>query len=102
MIKEEKIDKIGKKAEKILTVNHILELREKVPIPAGSAELVKVRVEENWKNEELVESMLPEEQEAGRDDYYLSGSIPAIYMKNQEDDNKTLAEKMNDIQETDG
>ena len=67
MIKEEKIDKIGKKAEKILTVNHILELREKVPIPAGSAELVKVRVEENWKNEELVESMLPEEQEAGRE-----------------------------------
>ena len=47
MSKEEKIDKIGKKAEKILTVNHILEVREKVPIPAGSAKLGKVRVQEN-------------------------------------------------------
>ena len=47
MSKEEKIDKIGKKAEKILTVNHILEVREKVPIPAGRAKLGKVRVQEN-------------------------------------------------------
>jgi len=28
---------------------------------------VKVRVEENWKKEELVEYMLPEEQEAGQE-----------------------------------
>ena len=37
MNKEEKIDKMGKKAEKILTMNHILKEGEKVPIPAGSA-----------------------------------------------------------------
>ena len=33
MNKEEKIDKIGKKTEKILTVNHIPEAGENVPIP---------------------------------------------------------------------
>ena len=50
--------------------------------------------------------MLPEEQEAGRElvlpenDYNLSGSIPAIDMKNHEDEDKTLAGKMKDIQES--
>ncbi len=57
MNKEEKIDKIEKKVEKILieplTVNHILEIREKVPIPAGSAKLLKIQVEENWRLEKL-------------------------------------------------
>ena len=50
--------------------------------------------------------MLPEEQEAGQElvlpenDYNLSGSIPAIDMKNHEDEDKTLAGKMKDIQES--
>ena len=38
---------------------------EKVSIPAGMAKLVKVWVEEDWKGDGFVESMLPEEQESG-------------------------------------
>ena len=83
------------KANKILTVpltvNHIPEVRErkmwsveKVSIPAGSAKLVKVRVEGNWKGEGFVESMLPEEQESGQklilpeNANTLSSSVKAI------------------------
>ena len=54
------------------TVNHILEVverklwsGEKVFIPAGSAKLVKVRIEGDWRGKGFVESMLPEEQESG-------------------------------------
>ena len=83
------------KANKILTeplsVNHIPEVRErkmwsveKVSIPAGSAKLVKVRVEGDWKGEGFVESMLPEEQESGQklilpeNANTLSSSVKAI------------------------
>jgi len=46
-------------------VNHIPEVGEKVPMSTGSVKLVKEQEEENWKDEGFVESMLPEEQEAG-------------------------------------
>ena len=98
MNKKKKAKEIGRKEEKILTesptLNHIPEIGEKVPIPAGSAKLVKVWVEENWKDEECVESMLPEEQKASRklvlveNDYNLSGSIPDTYMKDYEEEDK--------------
>jgi len=39
---------------------------EKVSIPAGSAKLVKVRIEVDWRGGGFVESMLPEEQDHGR------------------------------------
>ena len=63
------MNEMGKKAEQILfdptTMNHIPEVREKVSIPTGSAKFMKIRVEENWKDKEFVESMLPAEyQEA--------------------------------------
>ena len=51
--------------------------------------------------------MLPEEQEAGQElvlpenDNNQSGSIPAIYLENHEDDDKTLEEAMKYIQESD-
>ena len=51
MNKKKKAKEIGRKEEKILTesptLNHIPEIGEKVPIPAGSAKLAKVRVQEN-------------------------------------------------------
>ena len=63
------MNEMGKKAEQILfdptTMNHIPEVREKVSIPTGSAKFMKIRVEENWKDKEFEESMLPAEyQEA--------------------------------------
>ena len=75
-------------------MNHILEIGEKVSIPAGSAKLVKVWVEENWKHEECVESMLPEEQKTSQklvlveNDYDFSGRIPDTYMKDYEEKDK--------------
>ena len=60
------------KAEKIPTVNHILEVKERkkwsgenVSIPAGSVKLVKKRVEGDWRDKEFVKPMLPEEKESG-------------------------------------
>ena len=57
---------------------------EKICIPAGSAKLVKVCVEENWRGEGFVESLEPEEQDSGRklvlpeNAYNLSVSIQAV------------------------
>ena len=54
---------------------------EKVNIPAGSAKLVKVRTEGNWKGAGVVESLPLEDQEKGRkvllpeNAYDLSGSV---------------------------
>ena len=59
-------------------------------------------VDENWKDEGFVGPMLPEEQETGRElvlpenAYNLSGSKQDIYIKNHEDEDKTLAERMNE------
>ena len=56
---------------------------EKITIPAGSAKLVKVRTEGNWKGAGVVESLPLEEQEKGRkvllpeNAYDLSGSVQA-------------------------
>jgi len=67
----------------------------------GSVKLVKEQEEENWKDEGFVESMLPEEQEAGWElvlpdnGYNLSGSIQAI----QESDNSTEEKKRKFIHE---
>ena len=38
----------------------------KISIPAGSAILLKITIEGDWKGEGFVESMLPEEQDSGR------------------------------------
>ena len=75
-------------------------------IPTGNAKLIKILGEENWKDEEFVESMLPEEQEAGRElvhpenDYNLSGSLRAIYLKAHASEDKILEETMNSILES--
>ena len=50
-------------------------------IPAGSAKLVKVRVEGDWRGEGFVDSMLPEEQNPGTF-YHLSGKEPLIFVEN--------------------
>ena len=61
---------------------------EKVIIPAGSAKLMKVRTEGDWKGQSFVESIPLDEQEAGRklilpeNAYDLSGSIQAVYVEN--------------------
>ena len=56
-------------------------------IPAGSAKLVKVRTEGDWKGQGFVEYILLDEQETGRklilpETYDLSGSIQAVYVEN--------------------
>ena len=87
MIKGRRVDKDSKKyvqeipavwrAEKRepeeSSVNQVEEVRErklwaaeKVTIPAGSAKLVKVRVEGNWRGAGVVEFLPLEEQEKGR------------------------------------
>ena len=61
---------------------------EKVTIPAGSAKLVKVRTEGNWKGAGLVESLPLGDQEKGRqillpeNSYDLSGSVQALHVEN--------------------
>jgi len=61
---------------------------EKVTIPAGSAKLVKVRTEGNWKGAGVVESLPLEDQVKGRkvllleNAYDLSGSIQAVVNTN--------------------
>ena len=60
-------------------------------IPAGSAKLVKVRTEGNWKGAGVVESLPLEDQEKGRkvllpeNAYDLSGSVQAVYVENHAD-----------------
>ena len=107
--KGKRLDKVDKKyvqrlhlcwkAEKDIkearSVNYIPEVKErklwageKICIPAGSAKLVKVRVEENWRGEGFVESFEPEEQDSGRklvlpeNEYNLSESMQAVYVEN--------------------
>ena len=54
----------------------------------GSAKLVKVRTEGNWKGQGFVESVPLDEQETGRklilpdNAYDLSGSVQAVYVEN--------------------
>ena len=109
MIKGRRVDKENKKYTQILPavckaekreleVNHIdsveevverkLWAAEKIYINAGSAKLVKVRTEGNWTGAGVVESLLLEDQEKGRNillpenAYNLSGSVQAIYVEN--------------------
>ena len=57
MNNKEKINEMGKKAEKFLieppTLDHFPEVVGKVHILAGSAKLVKKQVGEDWKEEGL-------------------------------------------------
>jgi len=61
-------------------------------IPAGSAKLVKVRTEGNWKGAGVVESLPLEVQEKGRkillpeNAYDLSGSVQALYVEHHADE----------------
>ena len=63
-------------------------LGEKVSILAGSAKLVKVRIEGDWRGEGFVESMLPEEQNPGsklllpETIYNVSRKEPVIFVEN--------------------
>jgi len=80
----------------ISPVEEVLERKlwsaEKISIPAGSAKLVKVRTEGNWKGDGVVESVPLEDQEKGRkvllpeNAYDLSGSIQALYVENHADE----------------
>ena len=86
----------GEKGQKEMPgVNNILEVTErklwageKVVIPAGSAKLVKVRTEGDWKGQGFVESIQLEEQETGQklihpeNAYDLSGSVQSVYVEN--------------------
>ena len=58
MNNKEKINEMGKKAEKFLieppTLDHFPEVVGKVHILAGSAKLVRQQVEENWRLEKLL------------------------------------------------
>jgi len=69
---------------------------EKICIPAGSAKLVKVRVEENWRGEGFVESLEPKEQDSGQklvlpeNAYNMSGSIQAVYVENHAEEDAEL------------
>ena len=61
---------------------------ENISIPAGSAKLVKVRTDGNWKGAGVVESLPLEDQEKGRkvllpeNAYDLSGSAQEMYVEN--------------------
>ena len=87
--------KAERKQKEVNNVNNILEVTErklwaseKLIIPRGSAKLVKVRTEGNWKGQGFVESVPIDEQEAGRklilpeNAYDLSVSIQAVYVEN--------------------
>ena len=91
------------KADKNGTVNHIPEVKgrklwagEKVHIPAGSAKLVKVRIENGWRGEGFVESLQPEEQDAGKrlvlpeSAYNLEGEVQAVYVENHAEEEVEL------------
>ena len=87
--------KAERKEPEVTSVNQVEEVREmklwsaeKITIPAGSAKLVKVRTEGNWKGDGVVESLPLEYQEKGRrvllpeNVYDLSGSVQAVYAEN--------------------
>ena len=69
-------------------ISEVTELKlgaeEKLMIPVGSAKLVKVRTEGDWKGQGFVESIPLDEQETGRqlllpeNAYDLSGSVQAV------------------------
>jgi len=75
---------------------------EKITIPAGSAKLVKVRTEGNWKGAGMVELLPLEDQEKGRkvllpeNAYDLSGSLQAVYVENHAE--KCVGQKLGTIQ----
>ena len=108
IIKGRRVDKENKKYAQILlavwkaekrvpevnnmdTVEEVVERKlwaaEKVIIPAGSANLVKVRTEGNWTGAGVVELLPLGDQEKGRNillpenAYDLSGSVQAVYEK---------------------
>ena len=83
------------------SVNHIPEVSkrklwagDKVVLPAGSARQVKVWIEGGWKGVGFVESIPPEEKEAGRklvqNEYNLMGSAQAIYIENHTEEKVKL------------
>ena len=80
---EKKIPEVNS-VKQVEEVERKLWAAEKVTIPAGSAELVKVRTEGNWNGAGVVESLPIEEQERGRmvllldSAYVLSGSVQAV------------------------
>ena len=87
--------KAEKRQKEVPGVNNIMKVTErklwageKVIISAGSAKLVKVRTEGDWKGQGFVESIPLEEQETGRklilpeNAYDLSGSVQAVYVEN--------------------
>ena len=86
--------KAERKPREVSSVNNISKVTErklwageKLIIPAGSAKLVKVRTEGDWKGQGFVEYILLDEQETGRklilpETYDLSGSIQAVYVEN--------------------
>ena len=87
-----KAERMEPEVNSISAVEEVLERKlwsaEKVTIPAGSAKLVNVRTEGNWKGAGVVESLPLEDQEKGRkvllpeNAYDLSGSIQAVYVEN--------------------
>ena len=108
IIKGRRVDKENKKYAQILlavwkaekrvpevnnmdTVEEVVERKlwaaEKVIIPAGSANLVKVRTEGNWTGAGVVELLPLGDQEKGRNillpenAYDLPGSVQAVYEK---------------------
>ena len=83
--------KAERKTKEVNKVNNISEITErklkagkKLIIPGGSAKLVKVRTEGNWKGQGFVESLSLTEQESGRklilpeSAYDMSGSVQAV------------------------
>ena len=87
--------KAERKAPEVNNINQVEEVlerklwaAEKITIPAGSAKLVKVRTEGNWKGAGVVESLPLEAQEKGRrillpeNAYDLSGSVQAVCVEN--------------------
>ena len=87
--------KAEKRQKEVPGVNNITKVTErklwageKVIISAGSAKLVKVRTEGDWKGQGFVESIPLEEQETSwklilpENAYDLSGSVQAVYVEN--------------------
>ena len=83
-----KAERRGPEVNNIGPVEEVLERKlwsdEKITIPAGSARLVKVRTEGNWKGAGVVESLPIDEQEKGtkvllpENAYDLSESVQAV------------------------
>ena len=91
--------KAERKTKEVNKVNNISEITErklwageKLIILRGSAKLVKVRTEGNWKGQGFVESLPLAEQESGRklilpeNAYDMSGSVQAVYVENHDEE----------------